>query len=273
VIGALDRLEAHAVIRARWFYASLALATGIAGFFLLVAARESSVLGFTGFGRVMGGVVQAALLLLPVLALFATSQSVTSARQAGVMEWYLAQPVSRGAVFRALFLPRLGAVALPTAAVVPLLAAAAAVLGQPVEPSLTLAFITLLAGESFCFSALGLWVGTVSRSPEQALLRALVLWIACALLVDFALLGLLLRWELPAWAIFSLAGLNPMQAGRIGILAVIDAQMGALGPVGTWATVMLGPRWTAALGLGWPVVLGFAAVFLARRAFLRRDAL
>ena len=81
----LGRLEARAVARARWFHAALALAAGLVAFFVVVAARESAVLGFTGFGRVMGGVVQASLLLLPLLALLATSQSVTAARADGVL--------------------------------------------------------------------------------------------------------------------------------------------------------------------------------------------
>lgn len=271
--SALFRLEWHAVARARWFYAALALAGGLVAFFVLVAARESSVLGFTGFGRVMGGVVQASLLLLPLLALFATSQSITTARQAGVLEWYLAYPNSRGATFNALFWPRVLAIVGPVVASVAGLGLAAAIMGDGVAPGLLLAFLALLAGQGFCFSAIGIAISTVSRTPEQALLRALVAWITAGLLMDFVLLGVLLRWDLSPVLVFVLAGLNPMQAGRVGILAAIDPGMGALGPVGTWATVTLGQAVTLAWGLGWPVVVGGVATILARRAFVSRDVL
>ncbi|MDP2312901.1 MAG: ABC transporter permease subunit [Pseudomonadota bacterium] len=273
MIGALTRLEAHSVARARWFYAALALALGLVAFFVAVAARESAVLGFTGFGRVMGGVVQASLLLVPLLALFSTSQSITSARAAGVLEWYLSQPTDRGATFQALFWPRLAAVVVPTLVAVGGLGGAAWALGQPVSPTLLAAFLALLAGQGFCFSALGMWVSAAARTSEQALLRALFLWIAAALLVDFLLLAALLKWELSPGVVFALAGINPVQAGRIGILAVIDPEVGVLGPVGTWATLTLGPIPTIAWGLGWPVLLGLLALVAARWTFTRRDVL
>lgn len=268
---AISRLEARAVVRARWFAAAVTLAVGLVGFFGLVATRESAVIGFTGFGRVMGGVVQASLLFLPLLAVSSTAQAVTGAQQQGVLEWYLSYPAGRERVFWSLFWPRLVAVAGPVAFAVVLLGVIAAVLGQPVPFVLLGAFCAMLAGQGFCFSALGLAVSATARTPEQALLRALVLWIATAALVDFVVLGLLLRWDLPPYAVFALAGVNPVQAGRVGLLAVMDPRMGVLGPVGTWATVTLGQPLAVAYGLGWPVLVGVAALLVARRAFLRRD--
>ena len=44
------RLEVQSVLRARWFFLSLATAAGLALFFVGVAMRESAVLAFTGFG-------------------------------------------------------------------------------------------------------------------------------------------------------------------------------------------------------------------------------
>ncbi len=269
----LGRLEVHGVARARWFYAALALAGGLVAFFVLVAARESAVLGFTGFGRVMGGVVQASLLLLPLLALFSTSQAVTSARADGVLEWYLSQPTDRGTVFHALFWPRVGAVVLPAVGAVAALGGAAWAMGQPVAPGLLAAFLGLLAGQGYCFGAIGMWVSCASRSSEQALLRSLFAWIAAALLVDFLVLAVLLRWELAPGAVFALAAANPVQAGRVGILAAIDPEVGVLGPVGTWATITLGQAATVAWGLGWPVVVGILATLGARWTFGRRDVL
>ena len=261
------------MVRARWFAAAVALAVGLVGFFLVVAARESAVLGFTGFGKVMGGVVQASLLLVPLLSLASTAQAVTSARQSGVLEWYLAQPVSRDACFRALFAPRLLALVAPLVGAVVALASAAWALGQPVPAPLVATFLAVLASQALVFGAVGMWLSCVSRTPEQALLGAVGVWMGAAVLVDFVLLGVMLRWDLPPAAVFLLAGLNPMQDGRVAVLAAIDPQMGALGPVGTWAVTTLGAGWTLAWTLGWPVVLAVGTSLLARRAFLRRDVL
>lgn len=269
--SAIARLEVRAVLRARWFLASVALAAALVGFFALVATRESSVIGFTGYGRVLGGVVQASLLFLPLLALFSTTQSVTGAQQQGVLEWYLSYPTTRGGCFWAMFVPRLLAVAGPATVAVLLLGGVGAVAGEGLDAGLLATFLGMLVGQSFCFAALGMWISTTARAPEQALLRGLVLWMAAAALVDFVVLGLLLRWDLPPYLVFALAGVNPVQAGRVGLLAVVDPQLGVLGPVGTWATTTLGPVATVAYGLGWPIALGAVALAAAWRAFHRRD--
>lgn len=273
MIGALGSLEARSVVRARWFAASIALSASVVLFFLVVAARESSVLGFTGFGKVMAGVVQVALLLVPLLALASTAQAIPAARQNGVLEWYMANPVSRDTVFRSIFIPRLAALVLPMVGSVLALAGAAAVLGRPVPAGLVLTFLGVLVGQSLAFGALGMWVSCTAKAPEQALLGAVGLWMVTAVLVDFVLLGVLLRWDLPPYAVFFLAGINPIQDGRVAVLAAVDPQLGVLGPVGTWAVATLGSRATLAVTLGWPVILALAAGLLARRAFLRRDVL
>lgn len=265
---ALLRLELYGALRARWFLASLLLALGLVGLFFAVATRESAVIGFTGFGRVLSGVVQASLLFVPLLALFSTAQAVTGARQSGVLEWYLSHPNSRERCFWALYLPRLGAVLLPMLGAVLVLAA----LAQGLSPGLLATFLGLLAGQCFCFASAGMAASSLARTPEQALLGAVLVWMGAAVLVDFAVLGLLLRWDLPPQAVFALAGVNPVQAGRLGILAQVDPELGILGPVGTWMTTTLGPGMTLAYGLGWPVILGIFALFIARAVFLRRDA-
>lgn len=272
-MNALFSLELRAVRRARWFAVSLLVSCLLVGFFLVVAARESAVLGFTGFGKVLGGVVQVSLLLLPLVALASTAQAVTAARQAGVLEWYLSQPVSRDTCFRALFLPRLGALVVPVALTLGVLGLAAFAMGQPVSLSLLGVFLAVLVGQVLAFGAMGMWISTRSRAPEHALLAAVGVWMATAVLVDFVLLGVMLQWDLAPWLVFLLAGLNPMQDGRVAVLAAVDPQMGALGPVGTWAVGELGAAGTLAVTLSWPYVLALAFGLLARREFLRRDAL
>ena len=271
--GSVFALERASVLRARWVVGAVVLALGIVGLFVGVASRESAVSGFTGYGRVLGGVVQGALVFLPLLGVFSTAQAVAAARQQGVLEWYLSHPLSRERCFSALFWPRTLAVMLPMLAAVLGLGLTAAVTGQPVPLPMLASFAVLLVGQGFCFSALGMWVGVGARTAEQALLRGLSLWVAAAALVDFVLIGVLLRWQLPPYLVFLVASLNPMQAGRVGMLAVLDPELSVLGPVGLWAVTTLGPTWTAAWGLGWPLVLGMFAWWAARRSFVGGDVL
>jgi ABC-type transport system involved in multi-copper enzyme maturation permease subunit len=269
----LLRLEALGVVRARWLGAALLVAAGTVAFFWALASRESAILAFTGYTRVVTGTGLAALLGLPLLALFATTQAVTWARSQGVLEWYLSHPVSRGALFQALLLPRLAAIAGPAILAVVLLAGMAAVVGQPVAGSLLLRMLGLLLGQAFCFASLGLWVSIASRSAEQALLRGLVLWLACVALLDFALIGAMLQWNLPPRTVFLLSAINPVQAGRLGFLSGTDPDLGVLGPVGTWVATTLGPSGTLAYGLLWPVTVGTLALGLGWARFRRGDLL
>jgi hypothetical protein len=124
-----------------------------------------------------------------------------------------------------------------------------------------------------CFTALGLWLSVTARSAEQALVRGLAVWMATAALLDFALVGAMLRWHLPAHVVFLISAVNPVQAGRLGLLAGTDPELGVLGPVGTWLSTTLGSTGTSAYAIGWPLVLGLVAALAARRSFLRGDLL
>lgn len=267
----LLRLEVAGAVRARWFAVSLALAAGLVLFFVVLASRESAVTAFTGLGRVVTGTGLAALLFLPLLGVLSTCQAVPQARQQGLLEWYLSHPISRASCFWSMFLARLLAVTAPVAAVVVALGLAAGWMGQPIPLALLLRFLEILLAQGLCFAALGMLVSVVSRSPEQALLSGLGIWMAAVAVVDFALIGMMLRWRLPPEVVFVLGGFNPIQAARLGLLVGEDPDLGLLGPVGTWIAVNLGYGGTLAYALAWPAVLGGGALVLARSLFLRHD--
>ena len=272
-LGSALALEWAAVMRTRWLAASVALALGLVSLFIGVASRESSVIGFTGWGRVLAGVVQASLLFLPLLATFASVGVVTSARQRGALEWILSHPVSRPSLFWGLALPRPAAVVVPPLLAVVVLAAIAGFGGHPAPWGPLAAFGVLLVGTALCWSGVAMLISVLSSSPEQALLRGLGAWMAGAALVDFVLLAALLRWELPPQFVFGLAVLNPMQAGRVAMVASLDPQLSSLGPVGVWMLTTLGANGTMAWGLLWPLLAGAMAMGGARWAFGRRDVL
>lgn len=269
----LLRLEAAGVLRARVLAVSTGAAAVLVLLFVALASRESVVVSFTGFDRVLTGLGLASLLLVPLLALFATVLSISAARQRGVLEWYLSHPVSRDAVFWSMWWPRVAAAGGPLLAAVIAIGAAAAAFGEPVPAASLLRLGAILSGQILCFAAIGTWLSVTAPSIEQALLRGIVVWTASTTLLDFALIGALLRWHLPPYAVFALAAANPVQAGRLGLLTGSDPDLGVLGPVGTWLTLTLGPTGTLAYGLGWPVALAGVALFAARWSFVRRDLL
>ena len=71
-VAAVARLDLGDVLRSRWLLLCLLLYGCLGSVFVLVGLRESSVLGFTGIGRVLFSLCHALVLFLPLFALLAT---------------------------------------------------------------------------------------------------------------------------------------------------------------------------------------------------------
>ena len=79
-VWAVARLDWAEVQRTRWLAVCLTLYALLAALFVLVGLRESTVLGFSGAGRVLLSLCHGLILLLPLLALLVTGQVVNRAR-------------------------------------------------------------------------------------------------------------------------------------------------------------------------------------------------
>lgn len=268
---ALLRLELASVLRARVVWVSVAMAASLVAIFLALASRESTILAFTGYTRVVTGVGLAALLFVPGLALSSTVQLFPSARQSGVLEWYLSHPISRDSCFAAMLLPRLLAVLGPSLLAVAGLSLAALAYGEPIPAPVVARLAAVLAGQVICFWAIGALLSVSSPSPEQALARGMGAFLLCAVLLDFGIIGVMLRWRLEPASVLTLSALDPIQAGRLGLLLGADPALGVLGPVGTYVTTTFGPSLTLSYAIGWPLLVAAVALLLARRSFSRRD--
>ncbi len=271
---ALFRLELAESLRSRWLLlAAVAYAAGL-GAFVWLGLRESSVLGFTGLSRVVLGICNATVVILPLVALVATCQSITRSRAVGHLELLLTQPVRRGEWFTALLLARALTLLAPLALLLAALLAMEPLLQQS-DPSLlplTLHALAVASSLLLAFVGLGTLVSAVSKTPERAVVLALLVWLATATLHDFALIGLLLQWRVPAPLVFGLAALNPVEAARLAVLSAVDPELALLGPVGFWLANQLGPTLTYLAGLLWPALVGLAAAALASAMVKRRDA-
>jgi ABC-type transport system involved in multi-copper enzyme maturation permease subunit len=271
-LWAAVRLDLGEVLRSRWmlFCAGVYLALG--AIFVLVGLRESLVLGFTGLGRVLFSLCHALVLVLPLLALTGAGPAVVRSREEGSLEFWLSQPIGRGAWLVGVTAVRYLALALPLAVVLGGLALWAGLgLGQPV-PWAFLGQALLLCGSLlWAFVALGIATSVRVRSLARATTLLLLFWALAVALVDFALIGLLLEWRLPPQAVFALAAANPVQAVRVALLAGAEPELSVLGPVGFYLVNRLGAEAVFAVGVGWPLVFGGIAWAFAWRAFRTRD--
>jgi hypothetical protein len=121
------------------------------------------------------------------------------------------------------------------------------------------------------YVGIGLAISVVVRQPAKAIVAIFLIWTASVALLDFAGIALLLRWRLPAQAVFLLAAANPVQAARLALLSSAEPTLATLGPVGFYLANHVGPGALLALGVAWPGGVGAASFGFACWRFRRGD--
>lgn len=268
---AFFRLEIADSLRSRWVTFTAAVYLIVFGAFVWLGLRESSVLGFTGLSRVVLNVSNAVVIVLPLVALVATSQTVVRAKTTGFFELMLAQPCRRADWFKAVLASRLVVIVAPLLVLLVITLAVGASAHETELAPLVARSVLCVVSLVWAFVGVGLLLSAIARTSERATVYALLAWLTASALHDFALIGLLLKLRVAPAAVFVLAALNPVEAARLAILGGIDPELSILGPVGFWLANTLGPRWTLIVGVGWPALLGSACAWLALRRFERSD--
>ena len=86
------------------------------------------------------------------------------------------------------------------------------------------------------------------------------MWLVLTGLGTLGVMVAFVRWGLPAQALIAWSFLNPVEAFRIGIVSVLDADLSLLGPVGAKIIETLGGGGTTVLAalslLSWTMVSG-----------------
>lgn len=271
-IAAVARLDLAEVLRSRWLLFCAGVYALLSGVFVLVGMRESSLMGFTGMGRVLLSFSHALLLLLPLLALTATGQVVNRAREDGTLELLFSLPVRRGTFFVAVSATRYLALVLPLAALMLGMGVLARVaFGQDVPWYYLGRAIAISAALLLAFVGVGTAIGAMVRSPARAMLAVLLAWALGVALLDFALVGLMLRLRLQPETVFLLAAVNPVEAARVALLSAAEPELSVLGPVGFWLVNRLGGPAMFAAGLVWPSLVGLLSWGAALGSFRRKD--
>lgn len=274
-IAALARLELADSLRSRWLQFAGAVYVLVFGAFVWLGLRESSVLGFTGLSRVVLNVANATVIAVPLVALVATCQAIAKARTSGHLELLFTQPTQRNDWFIGLVLARLLVLLGPLVALLATTALVGLVIQVQDAALLPTVAQALLVSISLvlAYVGLGLLVSAIAQSLERAVVLALLVWLASAALHDFALIGILLQWRVPAPIVFAVAALNPVEAARLAVLASVDPELSVLGPVGFWIANELGATLTYSLGLAWPATVGILSLLGAARMVRTGDAM
>jgi ABC-2 type transport system permease protein len=265
------RLELADALRSRWVVFTALTYTVVFGGFVWLGLRESSVLGFTGLSRVVLNMANAVAIVLPLLSLVATNQTIVRARSSGYFELFLAQPCRRGDWFVAMLGSRLLVITGPLLVLLAVVLAVGSMRGEPALLPLVMKSAAVTLTLSFAFVGVGLLISAVVKTSERATICALLAWLLASALHDLALIGVLLRMRMQPQIVFAIAASNPIEAARLAILSGVDPDLSVLGPVGFWLANSFGPALTFAIGVGWPLLLGTLTTIAAARVVARMD--
>lgn len=268
---AFFRLELADALRSRWLSFVVSVYVIVFGAFIWLGLRESSVLGFTGLTRVVLNVSNAVVVVLPLVALVATTQAIVRSRSSGYFELFLSQPCRRTDWFKAVLASRLLIIVGPLVGLLLVTLLVGQALGEEGLALLVTRTLLVTIALVWAFVGIGLLLSSIARTPERATVYALVTWLVTTALHDFGLIAVLLRAHLVPGVVFALAASNPAEAGRLAMLSSIDPELSVLGPVGFWIANTLGSGLTLAIGIGWPLLLGAIAAMLAAVRLERTD--
>ncbi len=266
---AYTRFELADSLRSKWLGSALALYAIIFAVFVALGLRESSILGFTGISRVVLNVTNGVLVAVPLLVLLATCQVIVRARTSGMLEMMLAQPARRSEWFASVLLSRAAVLLGPLV----VMFFFAAVVGEAGTSAIAARCLAISVSLAWSFLGIGLFVSSIAKTAERAVVYALLVWVVATALHDFALVGLLLNVRVPPKLVFLIAASNPSEAARIGILTSVDPELSVLGPVGFYIANMLGASKALLVAIVWPFILGTLGVLGAAHRVNKSDAI
>lgn len=262
--------ELRDAVRARWFalYTLAFAGLGLAISFVSAAATGGS--GLASFGRTTAGLINLVLLVVPLMALTAGAGAIASDRERGMLQYLLAQPVSRLEVLLGKYLGLAGALMACICLGLGVCAALLAWKGLGTKPGAVL----WLAGLSFALAlgmlSLGMLISTLARRASVAVGTSVFAWLTLVFVTDLGLMAGAMALRLRIEQLFALSLVNPLQVFKMWSLHAADASLDVLGPAGLYATEEFGSKLHlifAGCMLAWivaPLVIG--AAVMARRA-------
>ncbi len=268
---AAARLDLAEVVRSRWLVFCALVYGLLAAVLVLVGMRESTMLGFTGMGRVLLAFSHGLVFVLPLLALTATGPVVNRARDDGSLELLLSLPIRRSAWLVGVTLNRFAVLIVPLVVLFVGMAVVAQARGQFIPWAFLGHVVAISAALIWSFVGIGTAISVWVRNQARAITYVILTWGLAIGLLDVGLVSLMLKWRVDAHAVFTIAAINPVQDARLALLSSLEPDLGTLGPVGFYLSTRIGQGSLFALGVAWPAVLGTIAWGLALLGFRKND--
>jgi len=256
----LVRRELHDAVRRWWFVANAGVLAVAGALLLLFGQNDAMLLGQRGYARALAGLMQLGLVFVPLTALVPSAAALAGERETGTLDYLLAQPVTRGSVYRAKWAGVTTAVVLSILVGLSITAAIAMLRGVPSGPTIALVACTALLAVAFV--SIGTWISSLTASRTRATSFGLTVWVVLVGLGSLGVITAFVRWGAPAWVLQAWSLANPVEAYRMASLAILYPDLEMLGPVGASLIGALGRPGLVAASLAslaaWGAV-GFAA--------------
>ncbi len=273
-LGLVAYLDIKESLRAKWFYVYAFVFGGLMGLFFISGITDSVVMGFTGLSRLLLVFIQVTIIILPIFILITTVKSIAADRESNVLEYMLSFPISLKEYYWGKFVGRFVTVFFPV--IVALFIGVAWGLfkgGDNMPWAMIWLYTALIFSICIVFLGIAFLISTLVKSHDVALGLSFTVWIVLLAFIDVALIGLMMQNRVSDNLIITIAMLNPLEAFRIGAIALFDPELTVIGPVAYYLLDSLGHTFLMLYAVIYPIILGFIFAALGYWAFRKRDIL
>ncbi|BDY12429.1 ABC transporter permease [Hydrogenimonas cancrithermarum] len=272
-IGLIAYLDIKESLRAKWFYVYAFVFGGLMGLFFISGITDAVVMGFTGLSRLLLVFMQVTVIILPIFILITTVKSISADRESNVLEYMLSFPISLKAYYWGKILGRFMTVFLPVIIALFIGVAWGLTKGGALPWAMVFLYSGLIFSICTVFLGIAFFISTLVKSHDVALGLSFTVWILLLAFIDVALIGLMMQNRVPDGVIITIAMLNPLEAFRIGAIALFDPELTVIGPVAYYLLDTLGHTFLMVYAILYPIVLGAIFALLGYVSFRKRDLL
>ena len=266
-------LDIRESLRSRWFYVYAIVFGGLMGLFFISGITDSVVMGFTGLSRLLLVFMQVTIIILPIFILITTVKSISADRESNILEYMLSFPISLRDYYWGKFLGRFITVFVPVIGALILGIVWGLFKGASIPWEMVLLYSALIFALCIVFLGIAFFISTTVKSHDMALGVAFMVWILLLAFIDVALIGLMMQNRISDEVIITIAMLNPMEAFRMGAIALFDPELTVIGPVAYYLLDSLGHTLLMLYAILYPTILGVLFTFLGYYLFRRKDLL
>jgi Cu-processing system permease protein len=211
----------------------------------LLGLRSLSDLGLSGVGPGTAALINLAILFPPLMGIMLGANSLSSARERGLLPLMLVQPLSRLDHVAGIIIGLVGAVWLTIGFGFGASALLLAGVAGTADVAGLLAIVVAALGVGVVAVALGVAISAIAGSRLQALGLSMGLWFLFAFAIDLILAGVASGAHLGPFGLFVGVLLNPLEAGRVLMVLASGGDALTLGPFGAYLNDTVGAAWAA----------------------------